>query len=164
MNIGRTGDTTPWSWTFWLGEVVVMTLFALNTLNQSESPIKPSLLLGVGAFVLFGIVCLWIRGKFWRYALLLGMEMGLALIAVIVFPIIEMVLEELMNEKLRKVGEKVRLYGKTIEEIYRVRLEEAASLRSSSDDGVKTRSNTTTTSGGAGVRLRHANSPVGQID
>ena len=161
MNLGR-GEDYTWSWTFWLGEVTVMTLFALNTLNQSESPLKPSLMLGIGAFVVFTITCLWIRGKFWRYALVLAIEFGLALMAVIVFPIIEMLVEELMNEKLKKVGEKVRIYGKTIEDIHRVQLEEALS-RANSGGGGGGALGASVGTGGGGVRLRYSNSG-GEID
>mmetsp|Transcript_7744 Transcript_7744/g.9674 ORF Transcript_7744/g.9674 Transcript_7744/m.9674 type:complete len:389 (+) Transcript_7744:99-1265(+) len=110
-----------WTWTFWCGEALVMAMFALNTIAGKEnSALRPSLPLGIGFYVISTLICLWIRGKAWRYATLLGLEMGLALMAVMIFPIMEMILEEIMNEKLKKVGDKVRLYAKVMEERYQV--------------------------------------------
>ena len=54
----------------------------------------------------------------------LSIELGCALIAVIVFPMMEMVMETLMDEKLRKVGERVRHYSRVMEENYQKQLEE----------------------------------------
>lgn len=161
MHLGR-GETYSWSWTFWLGEVTVMTLFALNTLNQSESPLKPSILLGIGAFVAFTFLCLWIRGKFWRYCFLLGVEFVLALVAVIIFPIIEMLVEELMNEKIKKVGEKVRTLHKTMQDLHKIQLDDAV-LRAGATSGVSASSSGGGSSGGGGMRLRYNNSG-GEID
>jgi hypothetical protein len=120
-----------WSWTFWSGEALVMTMFALNTVTGKEnSVLKPSLPLGFGFYVLCMLACLWLRGKTWRYVTVLGMEVGLALLAVLVFPVMEMILEEIMNEKLRKVGDKVRLYSKAMEQSYKIKLEENANAGS----------------------------------
>lgn len=131
-----------WSWTFWCGEAVVMSMFALNTIaGRENSMLKPNIPLGIGFYVLSMIVCLWIRGKTWRYASLLGLEMGLALMAVMIFPIMEMILEEILNEKLKKVGDKVRLYAKVMEERYQV---ETSAKRGGSDaihtNGLKVKS------------------------
>ena len=43
------------------------------------------------------------------------------------FPIMEMILEEIMNEKLRKVGERVRHYSKVMEDSYKAQLAELES-------------------------------------
>jgi hypothetical protein len=114
-----------WSKTFWIGESVVMSMFCLNTLASREATtLRPTLPIGFGCYVVFSIIALFIRGKGWRYVALLGMEMGLALFAVLAFPIMEMILEEVMNEKLRKVGERVRAYSKIMNDNYMSRLEE----------------------------------------
>jgi len=121
----NSGVILSWSKTFWIGESVVMSMFCLNTLASREATtLRPSLPIGVGCYVVFSIIALFIRGKGWRYVALLGMEMGLALFAVLAFPIMEMILEEVMNEKLRKVGERVRAYSKIMNDNYMSRLEE----------------------------------------
>ena len=56
------------------------------------------------------------KGRWLRCGLVVVMELGVALMAVLVFLIMEMVFEEIMREKLKKVGEKVRAYAKVLEE------------------------------------------------
>jgi hypothetical protein len=126
MYFGRSdSEEGPWTKTFWMGEAMVMTIFCLNTIaSREESTLRPSLPLGMGLFVLFGLIALYIRGKGWRYLGCLSIELGCALIAVIVFPMMEMVMETLMDEKLKKVGERVRLYSKVMEESYNAKFEE----------------------------------------
>ena len=110
----------------------------------------------------FTFLCLWIRGKFWRYCFLLGVEFVLALVAVIIFPIIEMLVEELMNEKIKKVGEKVRTLHKTMQDLHKIQLDDAV-LRAGATSGVSASSSGGGSSGGGGMRLRYNNSG-GEID
>ena len=42
----------------------------------------------------------------------------LILVVVIAFPIMEMLLETILNEKLRKVGDKIRAHQKQLETYY----------------------------------------------
>lgn len=105
MNWGR-GDDFPWSWAFWLGETTVMTMFMANSLPEKKA------LIVAGLAVLSMFISLILRGKFWRYMGVLGFEAALALLAVVVFPIMEMILEEIIQEKMRKVGEKIRAHAK----------------------------------------------------
>mmetsp|Transcript_19224 Transcript_19224/g.22228 ORF Transcript_19224/g.22228 Transcript_19224/m.22228 type:complete len:405 (-) Transcript_19224:111-1325(-) len=132
-----TANRSSWSWTFWAGEAIVMTMFALNSVTgQENSVLIASVPLGIGLFILFMLVCLWIRGKTWRYVTILGFEVGLALLACLIFPIMEMILEEIMNEKLKKVGDKVRLYSKVMEESYNMKLEEQKrNMKGGGDNG-----------------------------
>jgi hypothetical protein len=126
MYFGRSdSEEGSWTKTFWAGEALVMTIFCLNTLASREATtLRPSLPLGFGLYVVFGLIALYIRGKGWRYLGCLSIELGCALIAVIVFPMMEMVMEALMDEKLKKVGERVRLYSEVMEKSYKVQLEE----------------------------------------
>lgn len=102
-----------------------MTMFCINTLVSKEaSSIRPSLILGMAVFVVFAIISLFIRGKGWRYMTILSMELACALVAVMVFPIMEMIMEALVDEKMKKVGEKVRMYAKVMEEYHKRELEE----------------------------------------
>eukprot|EP00804_Cyclotella_cryptica_P007505 CCRYP_010610-RB/>CCRYP_010610-RB protein AED:0.38 eAED:0.38 QI:198/1/1/1/1/1/2/1266/404 len=100
-----------WSWTFWFGETVVMTCFLSNSFEKR----------GPGLVVVFTVcslfLSLWLRGKFWRYATLLGFQGVIALLVVMAFPIMEMVLEEIVQEKMRKVGEKIRAHDARVREL-----------------------------------------------
>ena len=91
-----------WTWTFWLGETIVMTSFITNSLEQTPRPVL------FICIVLSLLLSLWLRGRFWRYATLLGFEGVIALLVVLAFPIMEMILESIVEEKMRKVGEKIR--------------------------------------------------------
>eukprot|EP00566_Odontella_aurita_P011674 CAMPEP_0113543662 /NCGR_PEP_ID=MMETSP0015_2-20120614/10278_1 /TAXON_ID=2838 /ORGANISM="Odontella" /LENGTH=386 /DNA_ID=CAMNT_0000443837 /DNA_START=96 /DNA_END=1256 /DNA_ORIENTATION=+ /assembly_acc=CAM_ASM_000160 len=108
MYFGRS-DEHPWSWTFWLGEALVMTMLLGNSV-PTKSPA-----LDLGFVILSLILSLILRGKFWRYVMVLCFTGALGIIALLVFPVMEMVLEEIMNEKLRKIGEKVRAHAKMME-------------------------------------------------
>lgn len=114
-----------WSKLFWTGEVLVMTMFCLNTLASNEASfLRPSLVLGIVCYIFFGLIGLYIRGKGWRYLTFLAVELGCALVAVLVFPIMEMIMETLVDEKMKKVGERVRLYSKVMEENYQNQLKQ----------------------------------------
>mmetsp|Transcript_20736 Transcript_20736/g.30633 ORF Transcript_20736/g.30633 Transcript_20736/m.30633 type:complete len:386 (-) Transcript_20736:55-1212(-) len=122
-----TYSETPgeWSKLFWTGEVLVMTMFCLNTVASKEiSSFRPTLVLGIACYIFFGLIGLYIRGKGWRYLTFLAIELGCALVAVLVFPIMEMIMETLVDEKMKKVGERVRLYSKVMEENYQNQLEQ----------------------------------------
>lgn len=141
MYVGRgVEENNYWTKTFWIGEALIMTMFCLNTLAAKESSaLRPNIVLGIGIYIVFAIVALLLRGKGWRYLTLLGIEMMFALAAVLIFPIMEMILEEIMNEKLRKVGDRVRLYNKHMEESYKQKIEELnARIPKSADKVVDT--------------------------
>jgi len=112
-----TGLDDYFTWRFYFAETAVMSLFIINSLTADKSaPARPSGTACMGYATLSAIVCLWIRGRVWRYTVVIVLELGLALTAVLVFPLMEMVLEEIMREKLKKIGEKVRAYAKILEE------------------------------------------------
>lgn len=113
MHIGRDFPDKPWSWTFWLGEAAVMTFFFLNSMPSYSG--ASAVAFSIGSVFLTLIL----RGKIWRYALIVCIEAGLAFIAVLAFPIMEMIFEEIMNEKLRKIGEKIRAQSKHVEKLYK---------------------------------------------
>lgn len=102
-----------WSWTFWLGETTVMSSFLCNSFEKQTRGI----IVGFSIFSL--LLSLWLRGKFWRYSTLLGLEAFVAMLIVIVFPIMEMILESIVEEKMRKVGEKIRAHDKRMKELLR---------------------------------------------
>ena len=110
-----------WSWTFWLGETIVMTSFLCNSFEKQTRGLV------VGFATLSLLLSLWLRGKFWRYSTLLGLEAFVAILLVIAFPIMEMILESIVEEKMRKVGEKIRAHDKRMKELLRKDRDRASS-------------------------------------
>jgi hypothetical protein len=112
-------DESPvaqWTWLFWIGESTVMGMFIFNSIGGSLPGIGLPL---YGAIAVFSIIMsLWIRGQFWTYFSILVFQLILLLIVVMAFPVMEMVLETILNEKLRKVGDKVRAHQKQLEAYY----------------------------------------------
>jgi len=122
MHVGRRSgssgdpDVEPllWSWTFWIGEAAVMTMFVVNSIQPLPAGQNVAVL--VGGIAMASIVAtLILRGKFWRYVAVVAFEAVLAFLAVLAFPIMEMILEEIMNEKLRKIGEQVRAHARRMD-------------------------------------------------
>jgi len=123
MYVMHTGRNTAdeggdwWTWKFYFGESTVMTIFILNSLTQNGiTETRPSIATTIGFAFISMICCFVVKGRLWRYGTTVLMELGLALIAVVVFPLMEMVMEEVMKEKMKRVGEKVRAYSKMLEE------------------------------------------------
>ena len=122
MYFGRTWTPTDdapsdwqWTWLFWLGEAVVIGMFTYNSIGGSL-PGGPVVYGGIAVFSI--VMALWIRGRFWTYVSLLVFEGVLILFVIMAFPIMEMILETILNEKLRKVGDKVRAHQKQMEAYY----------------------------------------------
>ena len=122
MYCGRTQVTEDdgtkhldWTWMFWIGETMVLGTFMWNSVAGTVpgSPIT----IGAIGFI-SSIAALWFRGKFWNYVIVLAFEGLLILVVVMAFPVIEMLLETILNEKLRKVGDKVRAHQKQLEAYY----------------------------------------------
>jgi len=107
-----------WSWTFLFGETTVMTSFISNSFDNR--PLALLLLFTTLSFFL----SLWLRGSFWRYATLMGFEGIIALLVVLAFPIMEMILESIVEEKMRKVGEKIRAHDARMKEMLRRKKEQ----------------------------------------
>jgi multisubunit Na+/H+ antiporter MnhG subunit len=99
---------------YWLGESLVIGMFTYNSMSglQKTTP----LYVGIGLFSC--LAALWFRGKFWNYVIVLGLELFLAIFIAMAFPIMEMVLEAILNDKLRKVGDKVRAHHQHLERYY----------------------------------------------
>lgn len=113
MRRGRDEDQ-EWSRLFWLGEAMVITLF---TLNSTES--IPRNVVGIGAVsVVAGLLALWFRGKFWNYAMIIVFQACIAIFVALAFPVMEMLLESILNEKLKRVGEKIRAHHRQMEKHY----------------------------------------------
>lgn len=98
MHSGR-NDSNDWTWVFWMGET---TLIALFTLNSIEAIPRNTVAIGMLS-VFAGLVALWFRGRFWNYAIVIAFEVFMALLVALAFPVMEIILEAVLNEKLKKV-------------------------------------------------------------
>ena len=89
-------------------------MFTLNSLGVPNKTVP--IIAAVGVFS--ALAALWFRGKFWNYAIVIGLELFLAVFIALAFPIMEMVLEAILNDKLKKVGDKVRAHHAQMERYY----------------------------------------------
>jgi len=94
----------PDTWKFAVGEGLVIFMFIANSLKPTH----------MGIYAACGVVALlaawWLRGSFWRYLYTLLAEGALIVLTAVAFPLMEMVVEAVLAEKLRKVGDKVRAH------------------------------------------------------
>jgi hypothetical protein len=117
MYIGRKPEPSSWTYTFWMGEALVISMFTYNSLTL---PKTVPIIAGLG---LFGILAaLWLRGKVWHYATVVGLELFMLILVAVAFPVMELVLEAVLNEKLRKVGDKVRHHHQEMQKYYEAKL------------------------------------------
>jgi len=119
MHNGRTADGN-WTALFWLGEATVVAAFTYNSVPASvpKTPVALSLIVAFAASS-----SLWFRGYAWNYGVVVGFEAFLALAAAMAFPIVEFILETILNEKLRKVGDRVRAHHDVLEAYYKAKIE-----------------------------------------
>lgn len=115
---GSTGGS-EWTLLFWLGEATVIASFTYN--SCSSLPKTPILIGGISTFA--AVASLWFRGRLWNYLLVIGLEVFLAIFVALSFPVIEMILDSILNEKLKKVGDKVRVHHEILEVHYKAKLE-----------------------------------------
>lgn len=102
---------------YWLGESILIFMFTYNSIAEKPSSSNPIYL---GAILVFGILAaLWFRGKFWNYVIVIGLEIFLAIFIAVSFPVFEMILEAILNDKLKKVGDKIRAQHKCMERYYK---------------------------------------------
>jgi len=119
---GTTGfGDWQWSALFWLGEAIVIGAFTYNSVTQSL-PNTPGLFIFIGVFA--ALASLWFRGAVWNYVTALLLLAFLGLFVALAFPVVELILEAILNEKLRKVGDRVRAHHQIIERYYADKLKE----------------------------------------
>jgi len=115
-----TGSSKYWL-LYWIGESLVIFMFTYNSLGAQQLA-SSFAVMGIGAFGL--LAALWFRGKFWNYVMVIGLELFLALFITISFPVFEMILEAILNDKLKKVGDKVRAHHEYMERYYQNKAKE----------------------------------------
>jgi len=104
-------------WLYWLGESLVIAMFTSNSMAGMAR--TPTLYVIIG--ITSALAALWFRGKVWNYGIVLGLELFLAIFIAMAFPIMEMVLEAVLNDKLKKVGDKVRAHHVQMEKYYQAK-------------------------------------------
>ena len=113
-------QSTHWL-SYWLGESITIFMFTYNSMEVKPSLSNPIYL---GSILIFGILsALWFRGKFWNYLVVIGLEIFLAIFIAVTFPVFEMILEAIVNDKLKKVGDKIRAQHKVMERYYKKQCE-----------------------------------------
>ena len=116
MYIGRINEKQTF---FFFGECIVMTLFMVNSITPADSisaSWRPSAAIITALAILSSLISLYVRGNFWKYTTIVLIVLGLSILIALVCPMMEMILEEIMMQKIRKVGEKVRQYSLIVEE------------------------------------------------
>lgn len=89
------------------------TMFTFNSLPSNDSP---SLFVMIAAIM--SALTFWLGGDLKKYLTLIAFQVVLAILLALLFPIMEMLLEAILNEKLRKVGEKVRAQNARMQAYY----------------------------------------------
>lgn len=119
MNSGLSTEVSC-TWKFLFGEATVIAAMTFNS-----APVvfvrAPILFLPLG--IMACLAALWFRGSFWNYVTVLVLESVLLLLVAVAFPLMEMVLEAILNEKLKKVGERVRAHHVYMEAYYQSKLD-----------------------------------------
>lgn len=105
----------PWM-IFWLGESLVIFMFSFNSVSTRSSVALGAM--GVGSI----LAALWFRGSLWNYATALGLELLAAIVVAFTSPLVELLLEAILNDKMRKVGEKVRAHHAEVQRHYEAKL------------------------------------------
>lgn len=101
---------------YWLGESITIFMFTYNSMESKPSLANP---LYLGLIMIFGsLAALWFRGRFKNYLIVLGLEAFFAIFIAVSFPIFEMILEAILADKLKKVGDKIRAQHRAMERYY----------------------------------------------
>jgi hypothetical protein len=111
------GDGT-WNTRFWLGEALVIGMFLYNSFSYL---LMANVLVWIGMSVLSLLLALWFRGNVWNYAIVLCVIGIVAILVALAFPIMELIIESILNEKLKKVGDKVRHHHQVLQAHYETR-------------------------------------------
>jgi hypothetical protein len=104
-----------WSLRYWIGETLVIAVISYNSL--SLLPLANPLVVAAIGF-LAALAALWFRGNFWNYLITIVFLGFLAILVAFAFPLMELVLDAILQDKLKKVGERVRHQHKMLKVYY----------------------------------------------
>ena len=114
--VAADGSQTTHFLLYWLGESITIFMFTYNSMESKPSLASPAFLLLV--MILGTLAALWFRGRWRNYLIVLGLEAFFAIFIAVSFPIFEMILEAILADKLKKVGDKIRAQHKAMERYY----------------------------------------------
>lgn len=109
------------TWFFWFGEALVIGVFTYN--SAGILPKTPLVMAAIAT--VSSLAALWFRGNVWNYLVVVGLELALALLVAMAFPVVELVLEAILNDKLRKIGDRVRAHHQALEAYYQQKLHQS---------------------------------------
>jgi hypothetical protein len=113
--------TSEWTYVFWMGEALVIAMFTYNSIPNIPASIPTVVWAGSLAFG-SSLLALWFRGKFWNYFWTILFIVFLGVFVALAFPVMELLLEAILNEKLTRVGEKIRAQHRHMEAYYAEKL------------------------------------------
>jgi len=87
-----------------------MTIFVINSFA-----LKSLVLIG-GSSIFSAIACSLLQGRLWRYSIVIISFGVLTILTAVVFPILDMILEEIIRDKMTRVGERIRAHSHRIDE------------------------------------------------
>jgi hypothetical protein len=121
---------STWSTQFWIGEGLVTAMFIYNSLSGMAiiQSLKPTIV-WTAITILSALIALWFRGSFWNYIIVIVIIAITALLVAMAFPIMELIVETILNEKLRKIGEKVRHHHQVLHTYYEKKYHDKNSSR-----------------------------------
>lgn len=100
-------------------------MFCYNSLGVYFAGQVTLFILGTTVFSILS--ALWFRGRLWNYFVVVIIVAVCAVVMAFLFPMIELLLDAILNEKMKKVGEKIRLQHKMLREHYAKNSTEAGS-------------------------------------
>lgn len=114
-----TAAGTTWTTQYWIGEGLVIAMFIYNSFSgmpvvQSLKPMMVWSVIGIAS----ALIALWFRGNVWNYCIVIVIIAIVALFVAMAFPMMELIVEAILSEKLRKVGDKVRHHHQVLHTYY----------------------------------------------
>ena len=130
MNRSITLSTTTartWTTQYWIGEGLVIAMFMYNSFSGMSviQSLKPMIVWGVIG-ISSALIALWFRGNLWNYVIVIVIIAIVALLVAMAFPIMELIVDAILNEKLRKVGDKVRHHHQVLHTHYEKKYSDTA--------------------------------------
>lgn len=104
-----------WNYIYWFGESWVIGMFLYNSI-PIEFANHIHVMGGIG--LISFLLSLWFRGLLWNYVITLGLIALLGIFVALLFPFMELILETILNEKLKLIGEKVRYHHNATKQYY----------------------------------------------
>lgn len=125
LSIEKDGTFT-WSYLYWVGETLVLYMFLHNSMTTASWASTPAArtTIRMALVVISMLATLWFRGSAWNYAWVIGLEIFVLIFVTLALPVMEMILEAILNEKLKKVGDKVRHHHSIMESYYKQKLKQ----------------------------------------